>query len=65
MLLLSHSKVNKLDLRSKVYMKNTTILIFNLKLLLFLNKTKEIKFYKEIKNYIGDMDNKFIALYIF
>ena len=58
-------KANTLGLRAKAYIKNTTILIFNLKLLPFLDKTKAIKFYQAIKNYIGNMDDKFNSFYIY
>ena len=58
-------KAIALGLRAKSYIKNTTILIFNLKILPFLNKTKAIKFYKDIKNFIGDMDDNFKAFYAY
>ena len=52
-------------MRKKKYAIKTKTLIFNLKILPFLEKSKAIEFYKKIKEEIGFVDENFIKFYVY
>ena len=56
-------KASKIGLRKKKYIQDTKCLIFNLQLLPFMEKENAIKYYKLIKEYFSDSDEKYNNFY--